>query len=99
MSSPELSLEIQEQALALEEKKIRIEQSREEWKLCCSNSSSALIKYVSQMSVCGSVLIFSGGMIIRFPEQDNSIYFSLIGSVVGYILPSPSLSSGNAEHK
>ncbi len=97
MSAPmDLTLEIQ--ALALEEKRIRIEQSREEWKLCCSNSSSALIKYVSQMSVCASVLIFSGAQIIMNPEQDNSIYFSLIGSVVGYILPSPSLSA-NPEHK
>ncbi len=45
-------------ALAVEEKKVEIEQERDEWRLCCSKSSASLIRYIGQMVCCASVLTF-----------------------------------------
>ncbi len=42
-------------ALAVEEKKVEIEQERDEWRLCCSKSSASLIRYIGQMVCCASV--------------------------------------------
>ncbi len=71
-------------ALTVEEKKVEIEQERDEWRLCCSNFSASLIRYIGQMVCCASVLTFSFYRISQDKHGDNSVYFSLISGIVGY---------------
>ena len=85
MSENKITLE----ALAVEEKKVEIEQERDEWRLCCSKSSASLIRYIGQMVCCASVLTFSFYQISQDKHGDNSVYFSLISGIVGYLLPAP----------
>ena len=63
----------------------------ESWKICCSNSSSQFIKFAITAIVCLTVMIFSMLMIVSNPDRDNSIYFSLISSILSLYIPSPSL--------
>jgi len=62
-----------------------------EWHTCCSNSSIAFIKYVVTVSISLIVLVFSLVMISFNPDDDNSIYFSLIASIVSVYIPSPTM--------
>ena len=66
-------------------------EKNESWKICCSNSSSQFIKFTITALVCFSVMIFSMLMISNNPEKDNSIYFSLISSILSLYIPSPNL--------
>ena len=63
----------------------------EEWKICCSKSSSHFIKFFVTFSICFVVLIFSMIQIINMPNEDNSIYFSLISSILALYMDSPKL--------
>ena len=54
--------------------------------ICCSHSSLYGLKYLSRIGISSSILIFSFIQIARFPEVDNSIYFSLISSIMGYFI-------------
>ena len=65
----------------------------ESWRICCSNSSSTFIKFTITALVCFTVMIFSMYMISTNPEKDNSIYFSLISSILSLYIPSPALHS------
>ena len=65
----------------------------ESWKICCSNSSSQFIKFTITALVCFSVMIFSMFMISKNPDKDNSIYFSLISSILSFYIPLPALHS------
>ena len=64
--------------------KTKMENENENWKICCSNSSSHFIKFFVTFSICFSVMIFSMIQIINNPDKDNSIYFSLISSILFY---------------
>jgi hypothetical protein len=66
-----------------------------EWKVCCSNSSKSFIKYIVMVVMSIIILLFSITMIIRNPEQDNSIYFSLISSILALYVPAPTLDNMN----
>jgi hypothetical protein len=68
-------------------------EKNESWKICCSNSSSQFIKFTITALVCFSVMIFSMFMISNNPDKDNSIYFSLISSILSLYIPSPALHS------
>ena len=63
----------------------------EQWTTCCSHSSKSFIKYIITVMFCLIVLLFSIYMIIDNPERDNSIYFSLISSILSLYIPSPTL--------
>ena len=60
-----------------------------QWSICCSKSSSKFIKFVMTTFFCFSIMIFSMLMISNNPEKDNSIYFSLISSILSLYIPSP----------
>ncbi|MEI7669756.1 MAG: hypothetical protein WCJ33_06720 [Pseudomonadota bacterium] len=68
-------------------------EKNESWNICCSKSSSQFIKFTITAIVCFSVMIFSMLMISNNPEKDNSIYFSLISSILSLYIPSPALHS------
>jgi len=64
-----------------------------EWQLCCSHSSKAFIKYMVTVVMSIIILLFCIIMIIKSaPDEDNSIYFSLISSILTLYVPSPTLS-------
>ena len=63
----------------------------ESWKICCSNTSSQFIKFTVTFVTCFTVMIFSMYMISSKPEKDNSIYFSLISSILSLYIPPPNL--------
>ena len=67
-------------------------QEESEWSLCCSKSSPSGIKFVTQMSIACSVLLFS---FIQLATSNDSreIYFSLISFVLGLVFPHPTLTS------
>ncbi len=73
------------------EREIRHNIDNEEWGVCCSHSSKSFIKYIITVLMSLLVLIFSMVMIINSPNQDNSIFFSLISSILTLYIPSPQI--------
>ena len=67
------------------------EDEKIQWSTCCSHSSKAFIKYLTTCSISLIVLIFSMTMIINDPDRDNSIYFSLISSIISLYITPPSV--------
>ena len=68
-----------------------MEPENRDWKICCSNSSSQFIKFAMTAFFCFSVLLFSIIMIINHPDSDNTIYFSLISSILSLYMTPPNL--------
>jgi len=62
-----------------------------QWKTCCSNSSKAFIKYIFTISISVMILLFSAVMIVLNPDDDNSIYFSLISSIMTLYVSPPNM--------
>lgn len=69
-----------------ESKTIEIEEVNTRVDICCSHSSLYGLKYISRIVLSILVLSFSFIQIARFPQEDNSIYFSLVSSILGYYL-------------
>ena len=83
----------------MDNKSIEIENDIHEddvqWRICCSHSSKSFIKYVVTVIMSIIVLVFSIYMIATNPESDNSIYFSLVSSILTLYIPAPSLDKIN----
>jgi len=83
----------------MDNKSIEIENDIHEddvqWRICCSHSSKSFIKYVVTVIMSIIVLVFSIYMIASNPESDNSIYFSLVSSILTLYIPAPSLDKIN----
>ena len=62
-----------------------------EWSVCCSKSSKAFIKYVSTVMMSVIVLIFCIVMVALNPDDDNTIYFSLISSIISLYINPPTI--------
>ena len=62
-----------------------------QWSLCCSISSAQFVKFAITGIFCFSTLLFSMIMIIRRPNEDNAIYFSLISSILSLYMSPPAL--------
>jgi len=79
----------------MDNKSIEIENDIHEddvqWRICCSHSSKSFIKYVVTVIMSIIVLVFSIYMIATNPDSDNSIYFSLVSSIIGMYMPQPTL--------
>ena len=71
----------------------------ESWKICCSNSSATFIKFTITAIFCFSIMIFCMIMIVSNPDRDNSIYFSLISSILSLYIPSPTLHDDKVQQK
>lgn len=64
------------------------------WSLCCSKSSPEAIKYVVHVAVAIMVISFSMSMIITLPpEEDKTVYWSSLSATIGWVMPSPSIST------
>lgn len=66
-----------------------------EWDICCSKSSKAFIKYVSTVLMSVIVLIFCIVMVALNPNNDNTIYFSLISSIISLYINPPTIDKMN----
>jgi hypothetical protein len=75
-----------------EDKHVDIGTSKE-WNTCCSHSSVNFIKYITTVSMSVIVLIFCIVMIYSNPQNDNSIYFSLLSSIISIYIPNPTLDN------
>jgi hypothetical protein len=65
------------------------------WNTCCSHSSKSFIKYITTVLMSIIVLLFCIYMIASNPDNDNSIYFSLLSSILTLYIPAPTLESVN----
>jgi hypothetical protein len=61
------------------------------WKLCCSEVYKDELIFFSQIIFLLMVVIFSMHQILNKVENQE-IYFSLLGSALGTILPAPSMT-------
>lgn len=66
-----------------------------EWQICCSKSSKAFIKYLTTVTICVIIMLFSIVMIYTNPDNDNSIYFSMISSILVLFVPPPTIEKIN----
>ena len=73
------------------DQKIDINESSESYDICCSHSSVGFIKYIAMFSITLAILIFSMIQIATNPSDNNTIYFSLISSIMTLYIPSPVL--------
>jgi hypothetical protein len=66
--------------------------ANEEWKSCCGvHSDSHFVKYLAQLAICFTVLIFCVVMVIINNGKNSEVYFSLISGIVGLYSPTPTV--------
>jgi hypothetical protein len=70
-----------------------VENQNDEWQICCSHSSKQFIKYVTTVMISLIILFFSIIMISENPDGDNSIYFSLLSSIMSLYIHPPTLEN------
>lgn len=63
-----------------------------QWSMCCSNSSSAFVKYIVQVFIALIILIFSIIKLCIDSDEDKAIYISLVSTILGLFIPAPSAS-------
>jgi hypothetical protein len=73
------------------EAKIDVNETKEQFDICCSKSSVGFVKYIATYTITLAILIFSMIQIARNPEENNTIFFSLISSILTLYIPSPAL--------
>lgn len=64
----------------------------EQWSGCCSKTNSHFLKYITMVSICVIILMFSITMIILRDGNNCEVYFSLISAIMGIFAPSPSMN-------
>jgi hypothetical protein len=74
-----------------EKKRIENKKLEDEWAGCCQKTNKHYLKFVSQIAMGSSVMIFSMVQIAR--GSDNAeIYFSLLSGTLGLFLPHPQIN-------
>jgi len=64
------------------------------WTLCCSSVYKAEVIYITQIIFLFTILLFSIVQItIKAPNIE--IYFSLISTIIGLIIPSPKMTKND----
>ena len=67
-----------------------IEETPNQWSCCNAKMTSTHVKYIYQISLGSSIVIFSMVQIMRQAENPE-IYFSLISGMIGVFLPTPTM--------
>lgn len=62
-----------------------------EYNICCSKSSIGFIHFSSQVTIFILILIFCFIQIYKNNDKDNTVYFSLISSIMALFIPPPSI--------
>jgi len=89
--------EQKELILTLEDEKKHIinKKLEDEWQLCCSKSDRHCLMFLVQVAMGFITILFCMLKIATAQEgEDTSVYFGLLGSVIGVYLPNPSISKG-----
>ncbi len=73
------------------EVKLDVNETAEEYSVCCSRTSVGFVRYSATYSITLAVMIFSMIQIAAKPEENNTIFFSLISSILTLYIPSPAL--------
>jgi hypothetical protein len=63
----------------------------EKWGLCCSSVYKSEVVFMIQIMFLFTILIFSIVQ-ITMRAENLEIYFSLISSIIGILVPSPKMS-------
>jgi hypothetical protein len=71
-----------------EKKRIENQHLKDEWVGCCSRTDKHYLKYLVQIGMGSSVMIFSMIM-IALDAKHQEIYFSMISGTLGLFLPHP----------
>ena len=53
-----------------------------QYDLCCSKTSKGFINFIAKMFISLIIVAFSISMIYKYPDNDNSIHYSLISSIM-----------------
>ena len=73
-----------------EKKRIENQHLKDEWRGCCSKHDKHFIKYMAQILMGSSVMIFA--MVhIAIGAKNPEIYFSLLSGTLGIFLPHPQI--------
>jgi len=64
------------------------------WRLCCSSVYKAEVVFMTQILFLFIILIFSIVQIVMKAEN-LEIYFSLISSIIGILIPQPKMSKND----
>jgi hypothetical protein len=67
-----------------------VDGSKENWNMCCSRSSTSFVKYMVQVLVSMTILVFA--IVNISMGRNDAVYWSLITLIVGVFVPSPTLS-------
>jgi len=62
----------------------------DKWNLCCSSVYKAEVVFMTQILFLFTILIFSIVQ-ITLKAQNLEIYFSLISSIIGILIPQPKM--------
>jgi hypothetical protein len=62
----------------------------DKWRLCCSSVYKAEVVFMTQILFLFTILIFSIVQ-ITLKAQNLEIYFSLISSIIGILIPQPKM--------
>jgi hypothetical protein len=70
--------------------KIENEKLEDEWRGCCSKSDRSFIKYITQILMGSTVMLFCMVQIFR-GSNNLEIYFSMLSGTLGLFLPHPQM--------
>jgi hypothetical protein len=73
-----------------EKKRIENQHLKDEWRGCCSKHDKHFIKYMAQILMGSSVMIFAMVQII-LDAPHKEIYFSMISGTLGSFMPHPQI--------
>jgi hypothetical protein len=83
-------IEIQSPSPRRERLKIENEKYKDEWSGCCSKTNKHYLKFITQISMGASVMLFCMVQISRGSDNPE-IYFSLLSGTLGLFLPHPQI--------
>ena len=70
--------------------KIENEKLQNEWTGCCSKTDKHYLKFITQIAMGSSVMIFSMVQIARGADSPE-IYFSMLSGTLGIFIPHPQI--------
>lgn len=69
---------------------MNLEEDKNKWQLCCSSIYKAEVVFMTQILFLFTILIFSIVQ-ITLKATNLEIYFSLISSIIGILIPQPKM--------
>ena len=69
------------------------EDKKDKWELCCSSVYKSEVVFFCQILFLFTILIFSMVQ-IAIKANNIEIYFSLISTIIGVLIPQPKMSKG-----